>query len=316
MAAVLTVTLNPALDLTAECASVVPGPKLRLQGVVREPGGGGVNVSRVIARLGGDTRAFVAWGGAVGAQHRALLEREVSAMVAFDLPGETRESLTVNDPDGQQFRFVLPGPDWTEALEDAALDAITRAAANAGPVVLSGSQPPGVGPAFPTRLAAALGPRRLILDTSGAALAHVLEGATPAPWVLRLDQSEAESLAGGAMPDVTQSLALARDLVARGVAGIVVLALGAEGSVLAARDHALHCRPPRVDVLSKVGAGDSFTGAFALELARGAALDVALRHGTAAAAAAVMSPASALCAPDEVARIARDCQIADHAARI
>lgn len=310
MDTVLTVTLNPALDLSAFCAQVLPEGKLRLQGLVQEPGGGGVNVSRVIARLGGRTRALVAWGGAAGARHRALLEPMLTDLVGFDLPLETRQSLTVTDAEGRQFRFVLPGEAWPPGLEDAVLARIVAsAAADPGPVVLSGSQPPGVGAAFPARLARTLGKGRLIVDTSGAALAHVLGDASDAPFVLRLDQAEAQTLAGGAVLDVAQAAVLARDLVARGRAEVVLVALGADGTVLAAPGQALHCRPPRVEVLSKVGAGDSFTGAFALELARGRALGDALRLGTAAAAAAVMTPGTALCDADDVRRLANACQV-------
>lgn len=311
MTPILTVTLNPALDLSASCPVVEHGPKLRLSDVQTEPGGGGVNVSRAIALLGGTSRALVAWAGATGARHRALLEAALPDLVALPLEGETRESLTVNDADGHQFRFVLPGPDWPPDQEDRALDTIVGAAGGAGPVVLSGSQPPGVGADFPARLAARLGRGRLIVDTSGAALEHLVRAPAPAaaPWVLRMDQAESEALAGGRLEDVAASARLARRLVSEGVAEVVILARGADGSVLADRDTALHCRPPEVAVQSKVGAGDSFTGALALALARGAGFDSALAQGTAAAAAAVMTPGSALCRADTVARLLPDCVV-------
>ena len=309
---ILTVTLNPALDLSARCDTVEPGPKLRLKGLMREPGGGGVNVSRAIRALGGDSRALVAWGGATGAQHRALLQDAGLEALALDLPGDTRQSLTVTDAQDRQFRFVLPGPDWTAAMEAEALDAIPRAAPE-GLVMLSGSQPPGVGAEFPHRLARALGPGRLIVDTSGLALERLVTAPAPtAPLVLRMDQAESEALNGGALRYTQASLRLAADMVARGVAQVVVLARGAEGSVLAARDQWLDCRPPQVPVRSKVGAGDSFTGAFALELARGGDLARALCHGTAAAAAAVMTDGSQLCTAEATAKILPRCTLTPH----
>ena len=315
---ILTVTLNPALDLSARCDRVAPGPKLRLEGLVAEPGGGGVNVSRAIRALGGESCALVAWGGATGAQHRALLESAGVKVIALDQPGDTRQSLTVTDAQGQQFRFVLPGPDWTADTESRAIDAITEAAAEAppaAPVVLSGSQPPGVGADFPHRLAAALGPGRLMVDTSGAALTRLVTTPNPEamPMVLRMDQAESETLAGGALADTEASLQMAADMVARGVAQVVVLARGAEGSILAARDMRLDCRPPPVEVRSKVGAGDSFTAGFALELARSGDLARALRHGTAAAAAAVMTDGSQLCTGEATAGILPRCSLRAHA---
>ena len=310
MSSILTVTLNPALDLAAECDSVRPGVKLRASNLRTEPGGGGVNVSRAILQLGGHSTAFVAWAGALGTWHRRLLEAEGVSVLAHDVEGETRQSLTVTDAGGQQFRFVLPGPDWSADQADRARAAIVDAAPS-GLVVLSGSQPPGLSDGFAQDLAGALGPGRLIVDTSEAALKRLVTHPRPgqAPWVLRMDQAESEATAGSPLRDVEASRALAAALVARGVARVVVVARGADGSVLASDEGALHCASPQVPVRSKVGAGDSFTAALALSLSRTDDLAEALRQGTAAAAAAVMTEGSALCHADDVARLAPLCSL-------
>lgn len=315
MRPILTVTLNPALDLAGAVPRVVAGPKLRLGGLSVEPGGGGINVARVIHRLGGAVTALVALGGPTGERIARLLAAEGVATQVIEAPGDTRESLAVTDEsDGAQYRFVLPGPQWTPAAEAAALDATVAAAAAGGWVVLSGSQPPGVAEDFPQRLVPALAASgvRLVVDTSGAALDRLLRHPDPSarPSILRLDHREAEALNGGRLAEVGDSLALACGLVGRGVAEMVVMARGADGSVLAAPDLRLHARPPRVEVQSAVGAGDSFTAAFTLALARGADPAEALRQGTAAAAAAVITPATELCRPDDIARILPRCQIA------
>ena len=312
MTPIQTVTLNPALDQTAQCPVVEPGRKLRLSGLTVEAGGGGVNVSRAIAILGGASRALVAWGGATGARHRKLLEAEIGDLIALDLEGETRESLTVNDDGDQQFRFVLPGPDWSPDLEDRALDAITEAAGDRALVVLSGSQPPGVGADFPARLARRLGDAgRLVVDTSGAALESLVRkpSSGAAPWVLRLDQADADAMAGQVLDTAQASGTFAQGLVSKGVADVVILARGSDGTVLAQRDAVLHCRPPQVQVASKVGAGDSFTGALVLALARDEGMEAALAFGTAAAAGAVMTDGSALCRAQDVARLRPDCVV-------
>ncbi len=305
---ILTVTLNPALDLSARIDVLVAGPKLRLEAPVWEPGGGGVNVARAIRELGGSARAWVALAGASGAQHLALMEREGLAVHVFDAPGETRATWAITDAQGQQFRLQLPGPDWSAELGPAALADIVAQAR--GLVVLSGSQPPGLSASFVQDLARTLGAGRLVVDTSGAALRRLVEyPATDAqPFLLRLDQAESEGLAGQALSALGDSLAFALALVARGVAETVCLARGAEGSVLAGRDGtAWHCRPPEVRVASKVGAGDSFTGAFVLALARRAPLHEALQLGTAAAAAAVMTEGTALCRNSDVQRLVPQC---------
>ncbi|MCC5971822.1 MAG: 1-phosphofructokinase family hexose kinase [Pararhodobacter sp.] len=309
MLPILTITLNPALDIAADAPHVIAGPKLRLSDPVIEPGGGGINVARAIALLGGQARALAALGGVTGAQMEALIADQGVALVPFAVAGETRQSLTVTDQsDGRQFRFVLPGPQWSADMAAQLLSAAGQAAPPGGWVVLSGSQPPGVAADFPARLARRLAESeaRLVVDTSGAALVQMVAGgADPAPWCLRMDQAEAEEQAGRALPDVADSLAFAGELVARGVAQVVVLARGADGSVLVGEGARLHCRPPQVPVKSKVGAGDSFTGAFTLAMARSGDTAEALRQGTAAAAAAVMTASTELCRRADTERLAR-----------
>jgi len=96
-------------------------------------------------------------------------------------------------------------------------------------------------------------------------------------------------------------------MVARGVARAVILARGAEGSVMATAAGAWSATPPPVEIRSRVGAGDSFVGALTLALARGATPPEALRQGVAAAAAAMLSEGTRLCRPEDVARLAPLC---------
>lgn len=304
---VLTVTLNPALDLSACVPQMEAGPKLRLSDPVLEPGGGGVNVARVIHVLGGDVTAWVALGGANGAQHLALMRKLGLSVRSFECPGETRQNWAVTDAHGQQFRLQLPGPDWSADTGAAAIADIV--AQPAGLVVLSGSQPPGLDMRFPQILAARLGAGRLVLDTSGAALEQVLARPEAPLHVLRLDQAEAEAQAGRAMPDAQDTARFAASLRAQGVAEMVAIARGADGNVLACREGLFHCRPPQVPVASKIGAGDSFTGAFALALAKGQPACDALRLGTAAAAATVMSAGTELCSAADVMRLHPECTL-------
>lgn len=310
---VLTLTLNPALDLSAETPCVTPGPKLRLSRPRAEPGGGGVNVARAVQLLGGEVTAALALGGAMGAQLADLLRAEGVAAQVFEIDGDTRHSLTVTDAgDGGQYRFVLPGPVWPAELQERLLDWLRGHIPAGALVVLSGSQPDGVAAGFPASLCGMLpAGARLIVDTSGTAL-RALTG-TPqqgsVPYLLRMDQAEAEEEAGQALATRRDSLEFASRLVSAGVAQVVIVARGADGSVLVGEGLRLHCIPPAVAVVSKVGAGDSFTGAFTLALARRQALPEALQYATAAAAAAVMTPGTELCRPGDVERLLPECRV-------
>lgn len=306
-APILTLTLNPALDLSARVSRMEAGPKLRLSDPLREPGGGGVNAARVIHELGGPVCAWLALGGASGAQHLALLRAQGVATHVFEAPGETRQSWAITDDAGQQFRLQLPGDDWPDALGAQALSDIAGQAQ--GLVVLSGSQPPGLADSFPQMLASALGPGRLIVDTSGTALLRLLNQPETPLYLLRLDQAEAELQAGKPLPEPRDTAAFAQDLRARGVAEMIAIARGADGNILAAPTGLFQCQPPQVVVRSKIGAGDSFTGALTLALARGDSPQDALVLGTAAAAATITSAGTALCKRADVAQLARNCRL-------
>ncbi|MAM62295.1 hexose kinase [Maritimibacter sp. UBA3975] len=308
MTGILTVTLNPALDVSTSVDHLRAGDKLRCAVPSLDTGGGGVNVARAIGELGGRATAFVTLAGHTGAQFRDLLEQEPLVPLVFDIPGDTRQSLAVTDAsDGKQYRFVMPGPLWSDEIAREVLAAIAEAAPADGLVVLSGSQPPGVADDFPAELAAAVVARgaRLVLDTSGPPLRALLTAGRAGHDVLRLDGAESAELAGRSLDSQADVAAFAQSLVADGVAAIVVLALGPGGSVLATRAGRWHCNTIDVPVKSKVGAGDSFVGAFTLALSRGAAPEAALVQGCAAASAAVMTDATALCRREDVEALAK-----------
>lgn len=311
---ILTLTFNPALDLATEVETLRPGAKLRCAAPVRDPGGGGLNVSRAIAALGGQSTALVALSGHTGRELAALID-EAPGLTLAALPGpegETRTSLAVTDQSsGQQYRFVMPGPHWSAAQTAAALDAIRTALPPGGIVILSGSLPPGMPGDLPARLAAVVAGAggRLIVDTSGAPLHRLVDTpARPAPWILRMDGAEAQELAGHPLPTPADSARFAAGLIARGVAGMVILARGAEGSVLVTPDRSTLVHAPKVPVVSRIGAGDSFVGALALALARGAPPIEAVQQGVAAASGTVSRPGTSLCTADDVARLMPACR--------
>lgn len=311
---ILTLTLNPTLDLATAVDAVVAGPKLRCDAPEIDPGGGGINVSRAIHILGGRSTAFVVSGGPTGATMERLLRAEGIDPVVLHGPGATRESLAVTDRStGAQYRFVLPGPAWRSRDADAALRALADTARTGDLVVLSGSQPPGVAAGFPLALARRLARKgaRFVLDTSGPALLNAVANPPRRPiHLLRMDDDEAEELAGHPLRSAADSADFATGLVRRGVADIVIVARGADGSVLATAEERFHAVPPKMTVVSKVGAGDSFTGAFVLALARGLALPRALQSAVAAAASAVTTGATNLCERAEVRRLAPLCRLA------
>ena len=309
---IVTVTLNPALDLATHADRIVPGPKLRCAEPRADPGGGGANVSRVIATLGGQSTAFMALGGPAGARLSGLIEQAGIALVAYPAPGETRTSWSITDRlTGDQFRFVLPGPRWRRGDVAAVLKAIAEAVPRGALVVMSGSLGPGLPDDLPIRLARRLARQgaAMVLDTSGAALRRAAAATDHPVEVLRMDHEEAEDLAGRLLPDRTDTADFAEGLVRSGACRIAVVARGADGSVLVDAGRRLHAAAAPVPVKSKIGAGDSFVGGFALALAEGRGPAAALQRGMAAASATVTTEATRLCSRTMVRRLIPRCPV-------
>lgn len=311
---ILTVTLNPALDLATSVTHVQANVKLRCSPPDLDPGGGGLNVSRAIHLLGGHSRSFVALGGDTGQALLKLLHEFGLDPVIHEAPGETRQSLAVTDlSNHDQFRFMLPGPDWSRGDLDAARAAIKAAAPKDGYLVLSGSGPSGAAPDLYARICGDFADTdvKLVLDTSGPTLAHLAAGQEKPPLVLRMDSHEAEELARRPLPSRKDSALFAHTLVGRGAADVVIVARDADGSVLATEGRLIHVAAAKVDVVSKVGAGDSFIGALVLALAHEQSLDTAMANGACAASAAVMSPGTQLCSKANFDRLLPECVVTD-----
>lgn len=302
MTDILTITLNPALDIATDTAEVIAGPKLRCSSPQEDAGGGGVNVSRAINFLGGVSQAFVALGGFTGQRLQAKLLAENVNTVAFDCSGETRQSFAVTDTKTQQqYRFVLPGAQWDSSITDQALAAIDQAMPEKGLVILSGSFPMGVAKDFVARLHQITKNKHaeLMVDTSGDVLMSLVNAPVNLD-ILRMDRVESEMLAGRALNTHVEAAHFAQSLVQSGVAKMVILARGKEGSCLINDKKMLHCTCTANKVVSAIGAGDSFVGGFSLGLSKGLCEEDALRLGTASASAAVMTKATELCSKQMV----------------
>lgn len=299
MRPVLTVTLNPALDLATSVDELKPLRKLRCAAPRLDPGGGGINVSRAIKELGGDSHAFVAVGGHIGALLCELLDDTGLAIDYWPLIEETRISFTATEQNtGLPYRFVLPGPTISPLEANAILAQLdTLIQRCTGYVVASGSLPPGVPDDFYARLARLTRERggKCIVDTHGAPLRAATEAR---PYLVRLNHLEAQELLGGTADDAAHLLAT--QLVERRLAEVAIVTLGERGAIVAAQGTQIEIRPPRVAVRSGVGAGDSFVAALVFGLASGWPLEDAARYGVAAAAAAVTTEATELCKRETV----------------
>ena len=310
---IVTLTINPALDISTSTPRVVSEHKLRCGPRRIDPGGGGVNVARAIHQLGGDALAIYAVGGLIGAAYQQVLEAESVPSLVVPVAGMTRESFTVGETDsGEQFRFVLPGPELSEAEWMAGLAALEEAIVPGGYVVASGSLPPGVPTDFYARVArlAHKHDARSIVDASGEALeAALAEGV----YLVKPSRRELSELIGTELTTEQSEVDAASALVARGSAELVALTLGKAGAVLASASGVIRLPVPEVRVQSAVGAGDGFLGAFVWRLSQGHDLESAFRSAVAAGSATAAKPATDMCTLADVEALEAALPAAAHA---
>ncbi|MGD9293762.1 MAG: 1-phosphofructokinase family hexose kinase [Roseobacter sp.] len=309
---ILTITLNPAVDLATSVERVVAGPKLYCRKPRIDPGGGGVNVARAIRKLNGSAKALVAVGGVSGHRLLDLLAAEAVPVHPVQIGGETRESFAVTDEsDGTQYRFSLPGDTLGSETAELLISEIVSQSPRDGYVVLSGGVAPGLGDDYPECIRAALSSvtDRLIVDTSKRALEKLISDPVAPLFLLRLDKREAEQAAGHAIASLQEAAEFAQHMIGRGVAHHISISGAAAGSVLVTENRRYICRAPEVPVVSKIGAGDAFVGSLTLSLARGAGFDVALQWGVAAATATMSTEGTGLCALPDVEALLPLCEV-------
>ena len=292
---ILTITMNPAIDVSTTVEQVRPTQKLRCAAAQRDPGGGGINVARVVGRLGGDVTALYTAGGAVGQLLRRLVDQENIRSVAIPVREETREDFTaLETATGDQFRFVLSGPQLSGAEWQSCLDTFAEFDEQPDFVVASGSLPPGVPEDFYVRIAE-IARRRgtpLALDASGAPLRAALEHGVD---LVKPNLGELRALTGRPLADLTSWVEACESLVAGGKAKVVALSLGHRGALLVTQDGAWRAAPLPIKPASTVGAGDSFLAAMVCALADGKIPQEAFREGVAGGSAALLAQGTQLC---------------------
>lgn len=279
---ILCLTPNVAVDRTLMVPEFTPGQVQRVESVIVQAGGKGLNVARAMRTIGGDPLAMGLVGGSTGRQIAEMVANEGLPAVWTWFDGETRISTAVVAREGgvtvlNERGSIQPG-DWQRLTADvlANLHGVNA-------VCISGSLPAGAPRDAPADLITAIRQAgvRVWLDASGAALKS---GVAAAPSGLKINADEAGELLGLSIDDQTSAGEAARRLRDRGME-TVVITLGARGAVLADAQGVAFVAAPQIKAVSDVGSGDSFLAALVLALTEGADGVTALRRAVAAGGA-------------------------------
>lgn len=302
MSLIVSFAMNPSIDKSSSVENVIAERKLYCKTPSYEPGGGGVNVSRAIKKLGGESILLYPAGGLAGERLKELLDREGLTQHPFPIKGMTRETLVIlEESTGQQFRFGMPGPEFTAAEWERCLDELAALRHAPSYLVASGSLPPGVPVDFYAKVAS-IGKKsgaKVIIDASGEALERALKEGV---YLIKPNVREFRELVGEEIKE-SQIKTEARKMVQAGRCEVLVISLGAAGALVISENMTEHILPPTVPIISKVGAGDSMVAGIVLSLARGNTLKDSILFGIAAGTAAVMTPGTQLCRREDTERL-------------
>ncbi|MGI9860809.1 1-phosphofructokinase [Moorella naiadis] len=285
---ITTVTVNAAIDKTYIVENFSLNGVFRVQRVMAQAGGKGLNVARVVKALGEEVVATGFLGGHNGRFIEESLAVEGIKGDFVHVVGESRICLNILDPTGKsQTELLEPGPEVGLADREKLKDKVRTLARRSRVITMSGSLARRLPPGFYAELIAAVKQEgtRVILDTSGTALK---EGLTSRPFMVKPNLQEAGALTGRHLEGETARRDFVRELLATGVE-VVALSLGAEGALIGTGESLFQVIPPQVRAVNTVGCGDAFVAGFAVALARGEDVVAAARLATAAAAASAAS---------------------------
>jgi 6-phosphofructokinase 2 len=300
---IVTITMNPAVDKSTGVNKLVPEKKMRCTELITEAGGGGINVSKAIKELGGESLAVFPSGGLNGKLiENYLTERQIN-IKCISAAHETRENIVVRETEtNSQYRFVMPGAPLTEKEAQSCFEILQQLQPRPTFIVASGSLPPGLPEDFFGQLAKVVKPlhAKFIIDTSGKPLQLA---AKEGVYLLKPNLSELCALVGKEHLELNEVDDAAMEVIKEGRCEVMVVSMGPSGALLVTREGCEHVPTPTVKKQSSVGAGDSMVAGMVWMMAQGKSLSETVRFGVACGTAATMNPGTQLFKKDDVYRL-------------
>jgi len=298
MSNILTLTFSPCIDKSFSIPELIPEKKLRTSIPKTEPGGGGINVARVLARLGTNAIALYPSGGYTGQALDELIAKEHIPAIPVKTRNETRENVIVLETStNKQFRFTMPATSLSEKEIERLLESIEHVK-KLDFIVVSGSLPAGIAPNIFSRIAI-VGKKKakLVVDTSGEGLKYAVDQGV---YLIKPNISELAYLAGKEYLHTNEIVHHAKSIIKTKNCEIIVVSLNAAGAVLVTKNATVAVTPPAVKVRSTVGAGDSMVAGMVFALSRGDDIETASQYGVACGTAATLNAGTELCHKKDV----------------
>lgn len=307
---IVTLTFSPCIDKSTTVAVLAPDIKMNCSVPKSEPGGGGINVSRAIHKLGGESTALYVSGGCNGKKFDQLMMNENINKLVISGIHETRENIIIVDESNhKQYRFGMPMTplsknEWQQFLLHL------QHAQDLQYIVVSGSLPPEVPLSIYSEISklAKAKKARLIVDTKGDALKQAVDAGV---YLIKPNLGELSTLVGKKELLSNEIKEVARTIIKSGKCEVIVVSMGAEGAMLVTANFTQQIRPPWVERKSTVGAGDSMVAGIVFSLYNGKSLTAAIQYGVACGTAATLNPGTELCRKEDVEKLVLKVEVND-----
>jgi 6-phosphofructokinase 2 len=303
---IITLTINPSLDKSTHFAKLVAEQKIRCEKPRYDAGGGGINVSKAIAKLGGKSTCVFTSGGSSGEMLEDLIAKEKLESIVIKTKNWTRENFIAFDTSTQsQYRFGFPGNELYDDETAKIIEVVSNLEASY--LVISGSLNEGLPTNFYQKIAETAKASRIkvIVDTPGEALKKVLETGV---FMIKPNIGELAKLIGVERLELADVEKAAKNLIEKGAAEIVVVSLGADGAILVSKNETHFVKAPIVDKKSTVGAGDSMVGGMVLALSQNKTLKEVIQMGVCCGTAATMNEGTQLFRVEDVEKLFKEMQ--------
>lgn len=264
---IVTVTLNPAIDKTVEIGQLVPGGLNRIHKVEYDAGGKGINVSKTIHELGGESIATGFLAGNAGRTIESVLKDRGIRSDFVWVEGETRTNIKVLEDNGEVTELNEPGPDITERQLNTLISKLEGYAADGVLFVLAGSIPNGINIDFYERIIRLLHAKgaKVLLDADGCMFRQALDAG---PDIIKPNRAELEEFMGiDYRASDRDLLETARQIRGKGV-NTVAVSMGKSGAMFVRDGYEVRCPALHVKAHSTVGAGDAMVAALSYSFDR------------------------------------------------
>ena len=267
---ILTVTLNPTIDISYYIPNLVPGNVIRVQEKAEHAGGKGINVAKVAKLLKQNVIATGFLGGSNGDFINSSLIKAgiISSFVMVE--EQTRTCISVNDmSNGKQTELLEAGSVATEEMQDRFVDHYCELLEDCEYVVLAGSVPPGIDTSFYPKLIklAKSANKFVVLDTSDKLLKASIDLCPEDINIIKPNRDELSVCLGRTIKTLEETISAAKEIQRRGIQTVIV-SLGKDGAIFVTEDEVYRGTTPDIKIVNTVGCGDSLVAGYVTGIIR------------------------------------------------